>query len=72
MKNTSNCDISIELDMMELYISTLTIDGQSEELKSLGEEAIMKLGTLKSKIPAQNYINEVVIILNERKLFLNY
>ena len=69
MKIRNISDLSLELDMMELYLSTLTIDGQSEELMSLGEEAVKKLSTIKSKIQAQNDINEVFIILNDKNYF---
>ena len=69
MKIRNISDLSLELDMMELYLSTLTIDGQSEELMSLGEEAVMKMNTIKSKIQDQNDINEVFIILNDKNYF---
>ena len=69
MKIRNISDLSLELDMMELYLSTLTIDGQCEELMSLGEEAVMKMNTIKSKIQDQNDINEVFIILNDKNYF---
>ena len=58
-------DMTLELDILTAFVYTLTVDSPSVELKSMHEDVLEKVNTLRSKYQGLTEVNQVLIQLNK-------